>query len=70
MLIEIVLLISKINSAKHIFLLNKSSPMPLIARVIFENKFNRISIKKYEKFMQIPKITAFNINCIGFSDVL
>ena len=43
---EIVLLISKINSEKQIFLLNNSSPILLIARVIVENKSKIISIKK------------------------
>ena len=46
--IEIVLLISKISSAKQIFLLKRFSPIPLIARVIVENKSNNSSIKKYE----------------------
>jgi len=64
---EIVSLISKINSAKQIFLLNSSSPILLIARVIFENKFKISSIKKYEKLIQIPKIIALKMNCIGFS---
>ena len=45
-LTEIVLLISKINSEKQIFLLNKSSPIPLIARVTLENKSNSSPIKK------------------------
>ena len=44
--IEMLLLISKINSAKQIFLLNKFSPIPLIARVILETKSKRISIIK------------------------
>ncbi len=42
----IVLLISKINSAKQIFLLNKFSPIPLIASVTLENKSNSSPIKK------------------------
>lgn len=66
-LTEIVLLISRINSAKHIFLLNKLSPIPLIASVIFENKSNNSPIRKYEKLIQIPKMTALKINCIGCS---
>ena len=48
-LTEIVLLISKINSEKHIFLLNKFSPIPLIARVILETKSNNSPIIKYEE---------------------
>lgn len=64
---EIVLLISRINSEKHIFLLNKISPIPLIERVMLENKSKKISIIKNEKFILIPKIIALKINCIGFS---
>lgn len=56
------LFISKINSEKHIFLLNKSSPIPRIAKVIFDVKFNISLIKKYEKLINIPKIIILKIN--------
>ena len=49
---------------------NKISPIPLIARVILENKSKNISMKKYEKLMQTPKIVALKINCIGLSACL
>ena len=42
------LFISEINSEKQIFLLNKFSPILLIAKVIFDVKFNNSLIKKYE----------------------
>ena len=65
--IQIVLLILKISSAKQIFSLNKSSPMPLIAKVILQKIFKNISVKKYEKLINIPKIIHLNINWEGFS---
>ena len=65
--IEILLFISKINSEKQIFLWNRDSPIPLIAREILETKFKICSIKKYEKLIQIPQITNLKINWEGLS---
>lgn len=44
--IEIKLFIFSISSEKHIFLLNNSSPIPLIDKVILENISNNSEIKK------------------------
>ncbi len=52
-------LTSFINSAKQIFLLNKSSPIPRIARDTKEVKFNICPIMKYELLIQIQKIIHF-----------
>ena len=65
--IEISLFISKISSEKQMFLWNKSSPIPLIARDILDKKFKASPTKKYEKLIQIPKIIDLKINCEGFS---
>ena len=45
-LTEIVLFISSINSEKQMFLLNRFSPILLIARVILENISKNSSMKK------------------------
>ena len=45
-LTEIVLFISSINSEKQMFLLNRFSPILLIARVILENMSRSSSMKK------------------------
>ena len=60
------LFISKINSEKQIFLLNKSSPIPRIAKVIFDVKDNISFMKKYEKLIHIPKIIILKINMENF----
>ena len=65
--IEILLFISKISSEKQIFLWNKSSPIPLIAREILDKRSKISPTKKYEKLIQIPKIIALKINCVGLS---
>ena len=65
--IEILLFISKISSEKQIFLWNKSSPIPLIASEILDKKSKISPTKKYEKLIQIPKIIALKINCVGLS---
>ena len=56
-----------IKLEKHTSLLNKSSPILLIAKEIFDVKSKNCCIIKYEQFMQIPKIINLKINCIGFS---
>ena len=65
--IAILLFIIKISSEKQMFLLNKISPIFLIAKVIIDNKSKICSIKKKEKFIIVPKITALKTNWIGDS---
>lgn len=64
---ETSLFISKISSEKQIFLWNRLSPIPLIAREMLDTKFKNSSMKKYEKLTQIPKIIALKINWEGLS---
>lgn len=64
---EIFVFISKINSEKQIFLLNKSSPKFLIAKEILEKISKNCDNKKYEKFIQIPQIINLIKKLWGFS---
>ena len=60
--VKIKSFIHKISSEKQIFLLNKFSPIPRIAKVIYEQISNNFSIKKYEEFMQMQNIIHLKIN--------
>ena len=48
--VKIKSFIHKISSEKQIFLLNKFSPIPRIAKVIYEQISNNFSITKYNTF--------------------
>ena len=65
--VKIKSFIHKISSEKQIFLLNKFSPIPRIAKVIYEQISNNFSIKKYEEFMQMQNIIHLKINWFGVS---
>ena len=69
-LTEILEFIIDTNEEKHIFLLNKFSPISFIARVILEFKLIICSNMKNEELIHIVTIINLNINCDGDSNVI